>query len=167
MSNYEVKFQTNRTIGVSQKEGNYYIDGSELKIDQLKYENGFWLGIYKNVPFKICKLSSNSNGGQSWLINGKTVDLELKTELSMLLEKLGLDDMNAEDNKEIISPMPGLVLKVLVAEGDKIEKDQPVLVLESMKMENVLKAGADAVIQKISCSVGQTVEKNAILIEFE
>lgn len=50
--------------------------------------------------------------------------------------------------KEIKAPMPGLVLNVLVNVGDNVEKDTPLLILEAMKMENVIKAGSSAVVKK-------------------
>ena len=167
MNNYEVKFQTKEGISVSQKAGKYYIGEKYIDINHLRYHNGEWQGIYKNKPFKARRLGSWESHEQHWLINGKKVQLELKTELQLLLEKMGLQDLGQEDNKEILAPMPGLVLKVLVKEGEQIDKDQPLLVLESMKMENVLKASAKAIVQKIHCEIGQTVEKNSVLIDFE
>jgi biotin carboxyl carrier protein len=60
--------------------------------------------------------------------------------------------------------MPGLVLKVLVSEGDLIKKGEGLLVLEAMKMENLIKAPADIKISKINIKSGQIVEKNQVLI---
>jgi biotin carboxyl carrier protein len=65
------------------------------------------------------------------------------------------------------APMPGMVLDVLVKAGESITKDQALIVLEAMKMENVLKAPADAVIKSVNISKGNAVEKNQVLISFE
>jgi len=62
--------------------------------------------------------------------------------------------------------MPGMVLKVLVKEEDEISKDQPLLILEAMKMENVIKAVGPAKVGEIKIIEGQAVEKGAILIAF-
>jgi biotin carboxyl carrier protein len=62
--------------------------------------------------------------------------------------------------------MPGNILDVLVSTGDKVAKGDPLLILEAMKMENVIKAPTDVTIQKINVLVGDNVEKNQTLIEF-
>jgi biotin carboxyl carrier protein len=56
------------------------------------------------------------------------------------------------------------VLNVAVAEGQAIKKGDPILVLEAMKMENVIKAPADGAIRKISVNKGDKVEKNQVMV---
>jgi biotin carboxyl carrier protein len=63
--------------------------------------------------------------------------------------------------------MPGMVLKVLVTPGQAIQKGDPVLILEAMKMENVFKAAADAVVKEIKVSERTAVEKGEVLIVLE
>ncbi len=65
----------------------------------------------------------------------------------------------------IVSPMPGRVLKILVAEGDEITAGHPLIVVEAMKMENELSCGRDGKVLKIHVTPGQTVESGARLIE--
>jgi biotin carboxyl carrier protein len=60
--------------------------------------------------------------------------------------------------------MPGLVLKVLVKDGDVIKKGDNLLVLEAMKMENSIKAPADATIKAVKITAGDKVEKNQVMI---
>ena len=62
--------------------------------------------------------------------------------------------------------MPGMVLNILVNEGDTIKKGDPLIVLEAMKMENILKSPTDGVIKKIPINKGVAVEKNQLLIQF-
>jgi 3-methylcrotonyl-CoA carboxylase alpha subunit len=66
---------------------------------------------------------------------------------------------------EITAPMPGKVLKVLVAEGDTVEHGQALVVLEAMKMETTLYAESAAVVKKIRAAAGDTVDHGAVLIE--
>jgi biotin carboxyl carrier protein len=61
--------------------------------------------------------------------------------------------------------MPGLVVNILVAEGDTIAKGDALLVLEAMKMENIIKSPGEGVVKKININKGQAVEKNQVLIE--
>lgn len=65
----------------------------------------------------------------------------------------------------IVSPLPGTVSKIHVKEGDEIEKNQPILVIESMKMENVILSPIKGVISKILVSEGKLVNGNEVLAE--
>jgi biotin carboxyl carrier protein len=67
----------------------------------------------------------------------------------------------------ITAPIPGLVVRVLVAEGDAIEEGQPVVLLEAMKMENELRATRGGVVKSVLVSAGQRVDQNAPLIVLE
>lgn len=64
------------------------------------------------------------------------------------------------------SPMPGRVLKVLVAEGDEVERGTPLVVVEAMKMENELRATGAGKVTKVFVKPGQTVEGGAKLVQF-
>jgi len=100
-------------------------------------------------------------------INNNSYKFDIQEPIDQLLEKMGLN-LNANKKVEPIkAPMPGLILKVLVEEGQEIKKGEPVLILEAMKMENVFKATTDAVIKSIKIKEGQAVEKSTILIELE
>jgi pyruvate carboxylase subunit B len=67
--------------------------------------------------------------------------------------------------RPIRAPMPGLVGKVEVAEGDHVEAGQGMAIVEAMKMENELRAEAPGVVTRVHVVPGQTVEKDQILIE--
>jgi len=73
----------------------------------------------------------------------------------------------AGDGKTLAAPMPGVVLAVRVKAGDKVKRGQEVCLLESMKMELNILAGADGVVKKVFVSQGQNVAHGAILVEFE
>jgi biotin carboxyl carrier protein len=62
------------------------------------------------------------------------------------------------------APIPGLVVKVLVREGDEIAEDQPLVILEAMKMENEIRALRAGIVRKVEVSAGQRVEQNAALL---
>lgn len=65
----------------------------------------------------------------------------------------------------VVSPMPGKVVKVQVKVGDKVQKDQALVVVEAMKMENEFKAHAEAVVKSVHVKAGDTVEANQVLVE--
>ncbi|HSJ07617.1 MAG TPA: acetyl-CoA carboxylase biotin carboxyl carrier protein subunit, partial [Longimicrobiales bacterium] len=69
--------------------------------------------------------------------------------------------------KPVRAPMPGLIVRVEVAEGDHLQPGQGVVVMEAMKMENELRADGEGVVARVLVTPGQAVEKGAILVEFE
>jgi biotin carboxyl carrier protein len=68
---------------------------------------------------------------------------------------------------ELVAPMPGTVLQVLVQPGDVVEARQPLLVLEAMKMETPVVAPYDAVVRAVNVSEGEGVVAGAVLIELD
>ena len=72
-----------------------------------------------------------------------------------------------EGELPIRAPIPGLVVQILVEEGQAVTDEQPLVLLEAMKMENEIRAVRDGVVKKISCTVGQRVEQNSVLIVLE
>ena len=67
----------------------------------------------------------------------------------------------------IIAPMPGKIITVMVGMGDSVKKDQPLLVMEAMKMEMTIRAGCEGVIGELPVSAGQQVSDGALLISIE
>ena len=65
----------------------------------------------------------------------------------------------------ISSAIPGKIVAVLVTEGDKVDSDSVVIVLEAMKMQNEIKAGIDGKVEKIMCEPGERIEANVPLME--
>jgi len=78
-----------------------------------------------------------------------------------------LGPTNASMEGGLTAPMPGVVLDVRVAEGDQVEQGQPLMVLEAMKMENVLRAPRDGKIERVDAQVGAAIEKGAALVTYE
>jgi acetyl/propionyl-CoA carboxylase alpha subunit len=66
---------------------------------------------------------------------------------------------------EVTAPMPGKVLRVLVAEGQAVRAGDPMIVLEAMKMETTLFAESDAMVRKVAAAAGVTVDHGAVLLE--
>lgn len=71
----------------------------------------------------------------------------------------------AEESGDVLAPMPGAVLEVLVGEGDSVERNQTVVVMESMKMELLLTAPRDGVVRRVPVQPGQQVERGMRLLE--
>lgn len=71
------------------------------------------------------------------------------------------------DRSNIVSPMPGKVIKVNVTEGEKVQKGQVLLVVEAMKMENNVLAPADGTIKRLHVKEGDTVDGSALLVNLD
>lgn len=99
-------------------------------------------------------------------INNHPYHIRLQDKLDMMLKSLGMDAGQTSKVNELKAPMPGLVLEIRVKAGDNVKKGDPLLVLEAMKMENILKSPADGTIQKVHVQKSAAVEKNQILINF-
>jgi len=74
---------------------------------------------------------------------------------------------SADTSRQLVSPMPGLLVSVAVAEGDPVEVGQAICVVEAMKMENVLRAERAGVVSKIHASPGDSLSVDQIIVEFE
>lgn len=92
--------------------------------------------------------------------------LSLKDRFDLLLEKMGMSAAGAGAVKDIKAPMPGLILDLKVKAGDEVKKGDVVLILEAMKMENIIKAPGDGIVKDVKVSLKQSVEKNQVLIQF-
>ena len=100
-------------------------------------------------------------------INGRQFTLQLQTPLDVMIADMGLNRSSKKASNSLNAPMPGMVLELRVQEGDHVEEGSPLLILEAMKMENVLKSGTSTKVAKILVEKGQAVEKGQPLIEFE
>ncbi|MGM0944810.1 MAG: acetyl-CoA carboxylase biotin carboxyl carrier protein subunit [Bacteroidota bacterium] len=99
-------------------------------------------------------------------LNNKISEIQLKDRFDRLLEELGMTDLNQSNIQDIKAPMPGLILDLKVAPGDEVKKGDVVLILEAMKMENIIKAPGDGVVKEVKVSLKQSVEKNQVMITF-
>ena len=99
-------------------------------------------------------------------VNGNIYWVTAKDQFDLLLDQLGMSNAGSAKISEIKAPMPGLVLKVFVKEGDVVQKGDNLFILEAMKMENIIKAPTDVVIKTSKIKVGDKVEKGQVLMLF-
>ena len=123
------------------------------------------------------QLFSNPAGGGTLTIDGRRYPIFAARRKDSILIAVGAASFEftpAEDSRrrarglaavEIVAPMPGKVLKVLVKDGDLVEAGQPLVVIEAMKMETALAAESAALVKRVLVAEGQTVDHGAVLIE--
>lgn len=99
-------------------------------------------------------------------MNNKTSAIHIKDRYDLLLEKLGMNVAPENQINDIKAPMPGLILDIRVKAGDVVSKGDPLLVLEAMKMENIIKSASEGQVKAILVGNGDSVEKNQVLIQF-
>lgn len=98
------------------------------------------------------------------LINGELYAVEVEDERAIRLAQAR--GVVAPDDGEatVRSPMPGIIIDVYVSEGDRVAKGDRVAILESMKMENELRAPRDGLITQVKVGPGASVEKHQIIV---
>ena len=101
------------------------------------------------------------------VVNGQPFQVKIEDQYDQLVEAMGLSIIQERKLSLVNAPMPGLVLEVLIKEGDQVGKGDSLIVLEAMKMENILKAEGSGTVKNILVDKGQAVDKGQGLIEFE
>ena len=90
--------------------------------------------------------------------------MEMLDERRKKMKEASQSQLAGGGSGRVDSPMPGKVLKLLVAVGDTVKEGQGVIVVEAIKMENELKAPCDGVVGSVLVAEGQTVDTGACLI---
>jgi len=144
------------------------INNNDFTLDTVSSQEGVYHLIKDNKSYNIEVLKFNKKKKKlEILINGVQYDVKVKDETDVLLAQMGLDSMEDTIESELLAPMPGLVIDILIEDGREVKKGDALIILEAMKMENTLKSPRDGKIKTIKCAKKQVVEKGAILIEFE
>ena len=109
----------------------------------------------------------DEKGNVTIRVNGVVQALQVLGPQQLLLESMGMSANVDTQEKHVESPMPGKILQVMVAPGTVVDEGDPLLVLEAMKMENVIRAPRSGVIAGVEAQVGEAVEKAAKLVTYE
>lgn len=144
------------------------LDGNDFVADIAKITTGKTHWIYQNKSYNVELVEMNKDTKELVVkVNGTKYAIQLKDRFDDLLKSLGMEGTGSVRLKDLKAPMPGMVLDILVAAGDQVEKDTPLVILEAMKMENVIKCPAPGIVKKVNAVKGNAVEKNTVLIEFQ
>lgn len=112
-------------------------------------------------------LTARHGGGDAWeiQIGAVAVHASIVDERTRVIREMTGSAAGASGPQPIRAPMPGLVVRVEVAQGDEVHEGQGVVIVEAMKMENELVAGGDAIVGRVHVSAGDAVEKDQLLVE--
>lgn len=100
-------------------------------------------------------------------LGGERFVIQLKDGHDLLVDRLGLTQMATAQVSDVEAPMPGLVLDILVEPGQTVEPGQKLLVLEAMKMENIIKADGEGTVESVEVEKGNPVDKGQLLIRMK
>ena len=158
----------NQTFDIQSNKSEISVNSQPFKWDMVEIKDGNFHILYNNRSFNAEVLEADYQS-KSFLIkiNKSKYSISLKDRFDILLDQLGLSNADATKVNDLKAPMPGLIVDIKVQVGDSVKKGDTILILEAMKMENVLKASGDGKIKAIKISAKQNVEKNQIMIEFE
>lgn len=163
----KVKVNDHYNFEIAQERKVLMVDGAELHVDAVQLSERHTHMIYQNKSFNVELVSEDKLLKTSLIkVNGALYSIAIEDQYDLLLKQLGLDSIKGNKIQEIKAPMPGLVLNVMVQEGQEVSKGDNLLVLEAMKMENIIKSPSSGLVKKVLVSKGTKVEKNEILIQF-
>ncbi|MBC8054405.1 MAG: biotin/lipoyl-binding protein [Sphingobacteriaceae bacterium] len=139
----------------------------EILIDSHSGDNTNFHILYNNKSYNVEIVERSRTGKEVLLkVNGTEYYVELSDQYDELLHKLGLDKVSSHQISELKAPMPGLVLKLLVEEGASVSKGDNLIILEAMKMENIIKSPIDGIVKTIRVKAGDKLEKNQVMLNF-
>jgi pyruvate carboxylase subunit B len=149
------------------------VEGDEVRVDgevvdaRLLPEDGSGLRALRLGHRSHAVVPGERNGDTRVLhVDGKRFRMDVVDERTRRVRAMSAGSAGAAGPRPLKAPMPGLVVKVEVEPGQEVEQGQGLVIVEAMKMENELRAEADAVVGRILVEPGQAVEKDQVLLDF-
>lgn len=165
---YKIKVNEQHTFELLAENDALRLHGEDLQFDVREIKDGLLHFLYQNRSYTAEIISEDHQEKKMVIrVNGNLYHIDVEDQFDSLLKAMGMNGAAGKQALEIKAPMPGLVLSVNVTEGQEVKKGDNLLVLEAMKMENMLKSATEGVVKKIFVGKGDKVEKNQVLIEFE
>ena len=115
------------------------------------------------LVLKVGKIS----GGFRIRTRGADLKVHVRTPRQAELALLMPEKVAPDTSKLLLCPMPGLIVKVNVAEGDEVQEGQALCTVEAMKMENILRAERKGKVVKINAAPGDSLKVDDVIMEFE
>jgi pyruvate carboxylase subunit B len=100
-------------------------------------------------------------------VDGFRFEVEALDERSRAIRELAASTAKPSGPAPLVAPMPGMIVRVQVTEGEVVQPGQGLVVMEAMKMENELRATAAGAVRRVHVVAGTAVEKGALLLEME
>ena len=138
------------------------------KLDVVSTASDSYHILQQGKPFRARVIESRFEEKKYTIqVNSNVYEVALADGLDNLISEMGFASGSAKSVKNVEAPMPGLILDINVRVGQAVNEDDPLLILEAMKMENVITSPRDGIIKSIAVSQGDAVDKKNLLVEFE
>jgi len=163
---YKAQFDGKSFDAQSDNDG-MLINGQQLDWDLVVLGNGQYHIRYQNqsYPAEVVKIDRDAKMVEL-KVKGHHYTIRLREEVDLLMEKMGMNAAGSGKVNSIKAPMPGLIIDLRVKAGDAVKAGDPLLILEAMKMENIIKSPGNATVKKVAIKKGDSVEKGQVMIEF-
>lgn len=161
----EININNSRNLKVENRNQDVYINGSLSEYKLVKISDSSFKLIGEKSIFNV-DLIDHQGKEITLMINNNLATISVSDHIDQILEKLGMNSIQSNVITEIRAPMPGSILEILIREGDTVQTNDQLLVLEAMKMENVIKSPGEGIVSKIHIAPKENVEKNQVLISF-
>ncbi len=115
------------------------------------------------LVMKVGKIS----GGFRVRYRGADLKVHVRTPHQAELARIMPEKLPPDTSKMLLCPMPGLIVKIDVAEGDEVQEGQALCTVEAMKMENILRAERKGVVAKINAAAGDSLAVDDVIMEFD
>jgi biotin carboxyl carrier protein len=149
------------TIDINQ-DGRVTIDGEDIDVNFTTISEALYSVIIDHASFEA--LVEQRDGRFNVLLSGEQYEIEVADEQQQRLLRSSGGVEVSQGELSIRSPMPGLIVAVKATEGQIIEKGDSLCVLESMKMENEIKAPRAGTVGRVYVTPGDRVEQNKVLL---
>jgi biotin carboxyl carrier protein len=142
---------------------------SDLKnLDAVGVEKDKFHVLKNHIPYKAEIVFADFLAKKYTIkVNNNTYEVAIEDALDILIKIMGIERGRTKVINAIKAPMPGLILEISVEVGQTVKENDPLLILEAMKMENSFLSPRDGVIKSIAVEKGHAVDKGQLLIEFE
>jgi biotin carboxyl carrier protein len=142
------------------------LEDAVLTGDALEVRDGVWSLVGRDGRQIEVSVAFQKDGSVRASAEGTLFGFELLDELTARA-LLATGGRAVKKVRHVAAAMPGRVLRVLVATGDRVTHGQSILVLEAMKMENEVKSPRDGVVASVECAPGKAVSAGDVLVRFE
>jgi biotin carboxyl carrier protein len=142
---------------------------SDLKnLDAIRVNDSIFHILKNNKPY-TAEIISFDFIAKKYIVkvNNNRYEVAISDDLDQLISSMGIERGRTKVINVIKAPMPGLILEISVEVGQIVKENDPLLILEAMKMENSFLSPRDGVIKSIAVQKGNAVDKGQLLIEFE
>ena len=159
---------TNYTLLVNNTASFKVTENDLQKLDAINLEATKFHVLKDNKPYKAEIISADFISKKYTVkVNNNTYEVAISGALDELIKSMGIERGRTKLVNAIKAPMPGLILEINVEVGQTVKENDPLLILEAMKMENSFLSPRNGVIKSIAVEKGHAVDKGQLLIEFE